>query len=284
MPASVIRRFEEWAGAAHGATVECFASPLNHRNLWSADTGGAAGDTSLWTLPRPTAAHLARGGVDRPAAHATRQLLGPAPWYGSAFPDVDACFGGGADFFSAPAALPARPPLFSPPPPLPDSSPPSLASSPPNHRLLLVNPPFGPKPLGGVIETLHAILGAPAEEAQRTTILLVTPWRAGRLSPDSTDPSSDYLSAIDASPYLAGSAVLEAGRHAFVHGRAHEKSSRKAKGESLWTAEIDTRLAVLSSGGDGSGAQELLDGLCGEWARALERRTEAVPGRRESRR
>ena len=34
-----------------------------------------------------------------------------------------------------------------------------------------------------------------------------------------------------------------------MHGRNYAKSSRKVRGESLWTADFDTRLALLSNSG-----------------------------------
>ena len=77
VPASVIHAFEQWADMPPGSCIECFASPLNHRNVFEPRQYAGA----PWTQAN------------------IRELLGASPWYCSAFEDVDAPFGGGVNFF-----------------------------------------------------------------------------------------------------------------------------------------------------------------------------------------
>ena len=183
-----------------------------------------------------------------------------------------------------------------------------------------------------LLPSLHAILAASNEV--RTTALVVVPSSFAQLiissseeGPHAADAAGDppegltshrvsnYLDALEASPYLLGSASLAAGEYAFVHGRNHEKTSKKkkAKGESLYAADFDTRLAVLSShtadgvavgvaGGASSevgaaeglplgaadplpigSVQALLDALTTVWKKTLQERREAFDGKRKER-
>lgn len=236
VPASVIHAFEQWADMPPGSCIECFASPLNHRNVFEPRQYAGA----PWTQAN------------------IRELLGASPWYCSAFEDVDAPFGGGVNFFYQPAGrleaavsahaqeaesshaltFPCRNHGCGPAGVAAAGSP--LASSShlrQQHQLLLLNPPYSPQPMLRLVPALERILAA----AQvRTTALVVF---------SSSHKQLGGLDALDESPYLVGTATLAAGEHAFVHGRNYAKSSRKVRGESLWTADFDTRLALLSNSG-----------------------------------
>ena len=306
VPSPVIHAFETWAGAPPASCVECFASPLNHRDLFASRQHQGV----PWT----------QGDI--------RSLLGAPPWYGSAFADVDAPFGGGRSFFDGDrSAAPSRQLSYQ----APNNGGEQLPSSP-RHRLLLLNPPFSPQPMARLLPSLHAILAASNEV--RTTALVVVPSSFAQLiissseeGPHAADAAGDhpegltshrvsnYLDALEASPYLLGSASLAAGEYAFVHGRNHEKTSKKkkAKGESLYAADFDTRLAVLSrhtadgvavgvAGGASSevgaaeglplgaadplpigSVQALLDALTTVWKKTLHERREAFDGKRKER-
>ena len=195
-------------GEGWPTVLEGFASPLNHH------------------MPNQ---HIGRG---------ARAL--PPVCFGSAFPDTDAAFGGAGRFDTHSDALHA---------PQHRSTRGSRGGGRGGgaHRLLLLNPPFGPREMLGLARTLEAELHAevvrsevvsstasphaergsarraprPAQGCTSTSALVVVPSLAARGG--GTPP---HLAALLASPHLAGSVRLAAGEHSFVHGIAHRISRR----------------------------------------------------------
>jgi hypothetical protein len=243
VPASVYSALEDWAGEPRGAAVEGFASPLNHR---------------LMDL----------------------RALGPPPWYGSSFLEVDAPFGGGASLFlangEAAAAFQARLPrridsaMHRSEEPATDTG--GGTNEGPHHRLLLLNPPYGPREMSSMIDSLDAIFRAEsallppvralgcirptASEAVRTTALVVVPHTHGHRDP------SPHHARLASSPWLVGSAVLAPDEHVgFVDGRAHERNapptlgragrrgetgnSAKGGARQLWAGPLDFTISLF---------------------------------------
>ena len=251
VPASVYSALEDWAGEPRGAAVEGFASPLNHR-LMAVDF----------------------------------RALGPPPWYGSSFLEVDAPFGGGASLFlangEAAAAFQARLPrridsaTHRSEEPATDTG--GGTNEAPHHRLLLLNPPYGPREMSSMIDSLDALfrtesawvppvrtqgcIHPTASKAVRTTALVVVPHTHGHRDP------SPHHARLASSPWLVGSAILAPDEHVgFVDGRAHERNAprtlgragrRGATGNSakggarqLWAGPLDFTVSLFVLSCDG---------------------------------
>jgi hypothetical protein len=225
-------------GEGWPTVLEGFASPLNHH------------------MPNQ---HMPDQHM--PNQHVGRGARAPPPvCFGSAFPDTDAAFGGAGPFDTHSDALHA---------PQPRSTHGSSGGSRDGnrdgsrggsrgggaHRLLLLNPPFGPREMLGLARALEAVLHAEVVSSSEvvsgsevvssaasphaepgstrrtprlaqqgctsTSALVVVPSLAARGG--GTPP---HLAALLASPHLAGSVRLKAGEHSFLHGIAHRISRR----------------------------------------------------------
>ena len=142
---------------------------------------------------------------------------GVPPAYGSAFPEVDAPFGGIAHHGSLARMLRG-----------------SMGRGP---RLLLANPPFLGAHMGGVLGTLEAFFCeksaaihpgqrdppsvAPGQRDPPSVALVVVPAAAGR-----EDDEAPHCAPLLASKYARGSMVLRRLDHAFRAGLAHKHTRR----------------------------------------------------------
>jgi hypothetical protein len=127
-------------------------------------------------------------------------------------------------------------------------------------RLLLLNPPYGPREMSAMIDSLEAIFRAEsaslppahADGGTSTTALVVVP----RLTPSGhLDPSSPHHARLASSPWLIGCAVLAPDEHAgFVDGRAHERNAPR---------RLARAMVARGAGGDprGGGARQVWAGL-----------------------
>ena len=161
---------EEGERGSSSAAIECYSSPLNHRQAsWP---GGGGADTM--------------------------------PLFGTAFPDVDAPFGGVGRFEDlASGDLRVWPPC--------------------GHRLLLLNPPFGPRQMLRLASTLTELLQREATAPRRrTTALVVVPSLAER------GEHAPHLDAFQTSPFTVAAMRLPAGDHYFLAGLAHQRTRPRA--------------------------------------------------------
>jgi len=154
VPPEVYEVLERWAGAPSLSAIEAFSSPLNHR----------------------IGAHPAD----------------PSFWFGSAFADVDAPFGGAGSFLSI------------------DSR--RLAGRQP--ALLLANPPFFADHMLSTERVLSRML-----RAADAIALVVVPALAGRPHAD-----APHCAPLAASPLTRAAVSLRAGEHSFVSGVAHRRT------------------------------------------------------------
>lgn len=203
VPPGVIDALEDWSNVPRGAAVEAFASPLNHR---------------LTPVLLPTDAEVVARRA--PPGHGRRRgesaRLPFAPWFCTAFDDVDAPFGGRGDFFEL-AALPAgRLESIERHPPHTTTT--TAAELPTAAPVLpvLINPPYLPWAMARLTPHLEQLLtGPPAPPA---IALVIVPARAER-----SESAAPHAAALARSPLLRGHASFEAEEHAFTQGHAHRR-------------------------------------------------------------
>lgn len=119
------------------------------------------------------------------------------------------------------------------------------------HRLLVINPPFGPSDVTSAVQSIAAL--AAREEATasrvRTSALLVVPALA-------SGTPAPHCALIEALPCLAGSMTLAGGDHLFMHGAAY----RRTRQLPLQPHRHDSAVYFLSSHGSAAQLSEAV--LC----------------------
>ena len=147
VPPDVFTGFTSWAGAGEDSVIEAFASPLNHR----LGDHGARGARTAETMKKEKTkekTNVAGAGTAAETKSGGDQGGRSAPFYCSAFPDVDQPFGAVSSFLS----LPSLRSLSS----IPSRS----AAEPPPPLLLLANPPFLPWLMHDFVPNLQRLMQA----------------------------------------------------------------------------------------------------------------------------
>ena len=208
LPPAVYQAFEHAMGCPTGTAIEAFASPFNHR----ADHPAGAFCTAF---PDTDAAF---GGASRFDAYVDELVGGSPPGPASPLGPVTTPTNTNAPTHTnAPTLTRAarRAIKFGRAAPAPPAPP----AHEQLHRLLVVNPPFGPGDITSAVQSIAAL--AATEEAAgsrvRTSALLVVPARV------SGEPAP-HCALIEALPCCVDTMVLAGGSHLFMHGAAFRRT------------------------------------------------------------